>query len=156
MRRFFVYWLMIMLAGCAGLSGLSQKPEVSLAGIELAEFKLFEQRFKMKLRIQNPNDVDLMLNGLTFDVDLGGQPFAKGLPERAVTVPRLGEAILEVQATSNLASVLKQLRELKKNGRERVDYRLSGRVDVDGYGSIPFDRRGDVQMPSLHKDETQR
>jgi len=149
MRRFFAYWLVILLAGCAGLSGLSQKPEISLAGLELAEFKLFEQRFKMKLRIQNPNDADLRINGLTFDVDLGGQPFAKGLSERAVTVPRLGEAILDVQATSNLGSVLKQLRELKKRGRDRVDYRLSGRVDVDGYGSIPFDRRGDVQMPAL-------
>ena len=57
------------------------------------------------------------------------------------------EAILDVQATSNLGSVLKQLRELKKSGREHVDYRLSGRINVDGFGSIPFDRRGDVQIP---------
>ena len=81
MRCFFAYSLMILLAGCAGISGLSQKPEVSLAGLELAELKLFEQRFKMKLRIQNPNDVELKINGLTFDVDINGLPFAKGLSE---------------------------------------------------------------------------
>ena len=147
MRCFFAYSLMILLAGCAGISGLSQKPEVSLAGLELAEFKLLEQRFAMKLRIQNPNDVELKINGLSFDVELNELPFAKGLSDRAVTVPRMGEAILDVQATSNLGSVLKQLRELKKSGREHVDYRLSGRINVDGFGSIPFDRRGDVQIP---------
>lgn len=147
MRRLLAAWLMILLVGCAGLSGLSQKPEVTLAGLELAEFKLFEQRFRMKLRILNPNDTELKINGLSFDVDLNGLPFAKGLSDRAVTVPRMGEAVLDVQATSNLGSVLKQLRELRKSGRERVDYRLSGRINVDGFGSIPFERRGEVQIP---------
>lgn len=146
MRR--ALWILVFfLAACSGLGGLSQKPEISLAGLDLVELGLFEQRFVMKLRIRNPNDVDLPINGMTFDVELNGQAFAKGLSDRAVTVPRMGEALLEVKATSNLGSVLRQLRELQKGGRDRVDYRLFGRISLDGFGSIPFDRRGDLQMP---------
>lgn len=146
MRR--ALWVLVFfLAACSGLGGLSQKPEIGLASLELAEFGLFEQRFIMKLRIQNPNDVDLPINGMTFDVELNGQPFAKGLSDKAVTVPRMGEALLEVKATSNLGSVLRQLRELQKGGRDRADYRLFGRIGLDGLGSIPFDRRGDLPMP---------
>ncbi len=137
------------LAGCASLSGLTQKPEVTLAGLDLLELGLFEQRFALRLRVQNPNDVELPIRGLTFDVELNGQPFAKGLSDQAVVVPRFGEAVLEVKATSNLGSVLRQLRELRKSGRERVDYRMFGRITLDGLGSLPFERKGEIDTPQF-------
>jgi len=149
MKRLFCCLLLAVLAACAGLSGLSQKPEISLAGLDLLELGLFEQRFAFRLRIRNPNDVALPISGLTFAVDLNGQPFASGLSDKAVTVPRFGEAVLDVTATSNLGSVLRQLRELQKGGRERVDYRLSGRVMVDGLGALPFERKGEIEMPEI-------
>jgi hypothetical protein len=57
--------------------------------------------------------------------------------------------VLEVMATSTLGSALKQLRELQKGGRERVDYRIVGRLNVAGGVSLPFERRGDLQMPAV-------
>jgi LEA14-like dessication related protein len=139
--------LFCALAACSGLSGITQKPEISLAGIELVDFGLFEQRFKLGLRIQNPNDVALPIQGLSFDVELNGQHFAKGVSDQAVTVPRFGEAVLTVTATSNLGNVLRQLNELQKSGRQRADYRISGRLELAGVGNIPFERKGDVAMP---------
>lgn len=143
-RAGLIAFSLLLLAGCGGLA---QKPEVSLAGLDLVELGLFEQRFVMKLRIRNPNDSDLKIDGLFFDVELNGLHFAKGLSDKPVSVPRMGEALLEVRATSNLGSVLRQLRELQKGGRDRIDYRLSGRINIDGLGSIPFDRRDELQMP---------
>lgn len=141
-------WLLaFLLAACTGLGGLSQKPEVSLAGLDLIGLGLFEQRFLIRLRIENPNDVALPISGLVFDVELNGQPFARGLSDKAVTVPRRSEAILEVQATSDLGRVLGQIRELQKSGRDRVDYRMSGRLSLEGVGSLPFERKGDLSMP---------
>lgn len=148
MRR--VLWLLVLfVAACAGLGGLSQKPDISLAALDLLEMGVFEQRFVMTLRVQNPNDVDLPIRGMTFDIELNGQHFAKGLSDKAVTIPRMGEALLEVRATSNLGSVLRQLRELQKGGRERIDYRLYGQIALDGLGRLPFERKGDLQMPII-------
>lgn len=138
-----------LLSACAGLGGFSQKPEVSVAGLNLVQLGLFEQRFLLKLRIQNPNDVELPINGLNFEIELNGQAFIKGLSDKAVSVPRFGEAVLEVMATSTLGSTLKQLRDLQKGGRERVDYRIVGRINVSGLGNVPFERRGDLQMPAV-------
>jgi LEA14-like dessication related protein len=147
-RRFLlVAALCGALAACSGLSGITQKPEISLAGVELVDFGLFEQRFKLDLRIQNPNDVALPIRGLSFDVELNGQHFAKGVSDQAVTVPRFGEAVLAVTATSNLGNVLRQLNELQQSGRQRADYRIGGRLELAGVGSIPFERKGDVAMP---------
>ncbi len=139
----------VLLSACAGLGGLAQKPEVSLASLNLVQIGLFEQRFALKLRIQNPNDVELRINGLSFEIELNGRSFITGLSDRGVTIPRFGEALLEVTATSTLGSALKQLRELQKGGRERIDYRIAGRLNVSDIGTVPFERRGDLSLPTL-------
>ncbi len=61
----------------------------------------------------NPNDVEIPLTGLNFEVEVNGQPFARGVSNKPVTVPRLGEEILEVTAVSTLANVLRQITEWK-------------------------------------------
>ncbi|MCM8596951.1 LEA type 2 family protein [Accumulibacter sp.] len=146
MKRFLIVLCLVALGGCAGLGSLARKPEVSIAGLSLVQARLFEQRFALRLRISNPNDVDLPVNGLSFEVEINGQPFITGLSDKPVTVPRFGEAILEVMATSTAGSALKQLRELQKGGR--IDYRISGRLQLSGIGALPFERRGDLQLPA--------
>lgn len=148
MKRLLIVLCVAALGACAGLGSLARKPEVSIAGLSLVQARLFEQRFALRLRISNPNDVDLPINGLSFEVEINGQPFITGLSDRPVTVPRFGEATLEVMATSTAGSALKQLRELQKGGRERIDYRISGRLQLSGIGALPFERRGDLQLPA--------
>ena len=104
-----------LLAGCAPRL---QKPEISLAGIDLVGLGLFEQRFVLKLRIRNPNDVDLPVNALNFDVEFNARHFARGVSDKPVIIPRQGETILEVKTVSRLGDVLKPLRDAQKSGRE--------------------------------------
>ncbi len=47
------------------------------------EMRLLEQTFLMELRIQKPHGADLDINGLSFDLEINGQPFAAGSPTRA-------------------------------------------------------------------------
>lgn len=148
-RQFLLIAVAALLGACAHLGPLARKPEVSIAGLTLVHLGVFEQRFLLRLRVQNPNDIDLPINGLSFDIELNGQAFVKGLSDRAVTVRRFSEAVFEVMATSTLDSAVKQLRELPKGGRDRVDYRIIGRLNVSGIGSVPFERRGDLQMPTI-------
>lgn len=149
MKRTLLIASLACLVACANLAGFSRQPEVGVAGLQLLQLGLLEQRFALQLRIRNPNEVDLPIDGLDFAVDLNGQPFLKGSSNKAVTVPRWGEAVLEVMATSTLGNALKQLRELQKGGRERVDYRIAGRLGVAGVGTLPFERRGDLPLPLL-------
>ncbi|MBS1136863.1 MAG: Water Stress and Hypersensitive response domain protein [Proteobacteria bacterium] len=136
-----------LLWGCAALT--TQPPEVTLAGIDIVEMGLLEQRFAMKLRLQNPNDAGITITGLSFQVEVNGQTFAKGVSGQSVTVPRFGEAVLAVDAVSNLASVLRQISELSKGGREGVDYRIHGRLATGNFGSVPFESKGELRLPRL-------
>ena len=133
------------LGGCAGLRLGMQKPEVTVANIRLLDGNLLEQRFLLTLRVMNPNTSEIAIEGLTFKVDLNGQPFAKGVGNQPVVVPRLGEAMVDVTATTGLGGLLRQLKAFK--GREKVDYRISGRLVTGNFGGIDFDQTGEVELP---------
>lgn len=139
----------LAVAPLAACLGPRQAPEVSLAGIDIESLGLIEQRYLLRLRVRNPNDMDIPLTGLAFDLDLAGQPFGKGLSNQAVTIPRLGEAVVEVHLTSNLGQFLKQFRDGGRPNREGVDYRVRGQALVSGYGSFPFDSKGVIPFPRI-------
>jgi LEA14-like dessication related protein len=145
------FLLAALLAGCAPRL---QKPEISLAGIDLVGLGLVEQRFILKLRIRNPNDVDLPVNALNFDVELNGRHSARGVSDEPVIVPRQGETILEMKTVSRLGAILKPLRDAQRAGRDRVSYRVLGNVELEGFGRIPFDRSGDIPLSAPERFPT--
>lgn len=145
--RIFALVLALLLAACAPV--ISKPPAVTLAGVDLESIGLFEQRYVLQLRVTNPNDSDIPVEGVSFDIELNGMHFATGVSNAAVTVPRLGEALLEVKATSNLASFMRQLRDQRKDGRDGLDYRIKGNLRVPGHGALPFERKGELAFPEL-------
>jgi LEA14-like dessication related protein len=136
-----------ILGSCAGIK--VQPPYVTIAGIQILEAGLFEQRFTCKLRIQNPNDFEIHVTGVSFEVEINGQPFAKGVSNKSVTVPRLSEELAEVTAVSTLSSILRQIRELGKGEGKALSYRLKGQLATDSLGWLNFDESGTLEAPDL-------
>lgn len=137
----------LTLGGCATLPGSLTPPEVTLADLRLIDVGLFEQRFGLSLRVLNPNEVDIPVEGLSFTLELNGTDFASGVSNESVTIPRLGEALVDVQAVSSLTGLLHQLRRLSQ-GEQGIEYRIYGKLVTGGLlGSVPFDRRGEIEWP---------
>ncbi len=149
-RRLFAllsFLFVFILGSCAGLNVKS--PYVTIADIKVIEAGLFEQRFACKLRIQNPNDVELRLTGVSFEVEINGQPFAKGVSNQSLTVPRLSEEVLEVTAVSTLSNIVRQLKELCKGEGKALTYRLKGGFATDSRGWLNFDESGSLEAPDI-------
>jgi hypothetical protein len=77
----------LLLAACAGWPEGAQSPTVTLTDIRPLEFGLLEQRYLIRLRIQNPNAFDLPINGLSYQLEINDQPFARGVSNRLLNVP---------------------------------------------------------------------
>ena len=150
-RDFLLAGGALMLAACSALPIGLQAPKVSVADIRLAGGGLLEQRFRLTLRVHNPNDRDLPLDGLSFVLELNDLEFAQGASNRPVMLQRLGDTLVEVEGISNLATVLQQLQQTRPgpDGREAVGYRIHGRLVSGAMGSIPFDRRGEIALGDL-------
>lgn len=148
MRRILMLCCVLLLAGCAGLGNL-EKPQVSLAGLALDDFNLFEQRFRVTLRVTNPNDRSVTVDGVDFDLALNGEHFASGIGRDQVTLPRLGDALVTLKMTTNLSSLWKQIRTLQST-KKPLAYRMSGKLHAPWVpGGIPFDRKG--ELPALNE-----
>lgn len=139
--------LALLLAGCASLFWMGEKPNVEIVSIMPKEIRLLEQTFLMELRIQNPTDTDLDINGMAFELEINGQPFAKGVSNQSVKVERLSTKIVEVEAYTGLTSILRQLSEARKGSyASGFKYRLKGSIHTGAPSfRIPFDETGEFK-----------
>ena len=135
----------LLLPGCAGLK--LQTPSVTVVSMNIVEASLFEQRFTFKLRVQNPNDMDIPVTGMSFEIKLNDQPFAKGVSNKPVNLPRLSETVMEVTAISDLSGILRQLNELRKGNLSAVSYFIKGRLVTGSFAALHFENSGMIEMP---------
>lgn len=136
-----VFFAVPHLFGCAGtLHGEVEPPEVYLSDIAAVEIGLFEQRLQVDIRIVNPNDFNLEVTGLDFQLDVNGVRLARGLSNEEITVPRLGESVVSVRASTTLIDIVRQIANLGE--QQEMAYEITGRLHLGNasVGSVPFER----------------
>src|SRR5215831_5758939 len=108
---------------------------------------LMEQRFDVQLRIQNPNNFDLGINGVRFDIALNGKEFGTGMSGAKVTAPRFGSEVISGEVITGLGSMLRQAQQLSSGGM-KVQYRLKGQAFAESPGTftIPFEEIGAIDL----------
>jgi LEA14-like dessication related protein len=137
----------LALAGCAGIPRNLQTPEVSFVGLRAIEASVFEQTLEVRMKVRNPNDIELPVNGLDVDIELADEPFAHGVSARQFVVPARGEAEFDMVVTANAATAL-----LKIAGGDRkspdIDYRVKGKLStrIGMLRTIPFEETGTLPM----------
>lgn len=137
---------MLALPACSGLGTRTQPPSVTVSDVRMGTASVMEQQYFVKLRVQNPNDTEWKVNGVSFTLDLNGQPFAKGVGGEAVTVPRFGSAVMEVEAISGLSGILRQLSSLQGGkAAQGISYHIKGRLVTRNAGSLPFEDSGEFR-----------
>jgi LEA14-like dessication related protein len=151
--------LVLALAGCAGLGTQLESPRVSVVGIRALKADLFEQQLEVRLRVENPNALDIPVRGLDVNVELAEEPFAQGTSAREFTVPAHGEAEFDMLVTAHAATALLRIASAGREQREQVGYRLSGKLStrLGLLRSIPFEETGTLPLGELgsrkRKDE---
>ena len=140
---------LLILSGGQSLAGL-ESPEVSVSGINLNSFNLFEQEWGLTLRARNPNDRDLTLKSLDYEIFINGEKFARGLTGDSVTLPAMGDAQVTTTITTSLLSSLKQLQKIQQQQDKPLQYRLVGKARVAGVPlPLSFDKEGEMKLPAM-------
>jgi LEA14-like dessication related protein len=146
MQRLFVFLLALGLAACSSLPLNAVEPRVSVADVDIKSLGLFEQHFDVGLRVSNPNDFNLKIEALDFELEVNGRPFAKGLARSTTLIPALSSTTLRVDAIMQSKNLIEQIKTLPPvTLKEGVPYRIKGRVKTDKlFGWLPFDHTGVV------------
>lgn len=136
-----------LLTGCSHPFARVESPSVSVSQIHLVEAHVLEQRYLLRLRLQNPNSFALPISGMQYRLFINGAEFAHGVSSQAVHVPAYGERLVEVEMVSTLGALMNQLRRWPPGPEDTLRYRLAGEaglatrfrpVHFEYHGVFPF------------------
>ncbi len=136
---------LLLLAACAGMP--TEPVDVSLVNMSFEDAALFEQRVTLELRLRNPNDTALSVDGLRYALNINGQPFASGMGELSVTVPRLGETTVRVPGSVGTLDLVRQITAIPGTTAVAVD--LTGTVFLSPVGRLSFVKHDRVDLSTL-------
>src|SRR5690606_14679906 len=103
---------------------------------------------KVRLRVQNPNDRELPVKGLTARLEVDGEELASGVSAASFTVPAFGEAEFDMAMTAHVAAALVKLLSRREGSRDSIDYRVTGKLSLSSgwLRSIPFEESGTFNL----------
>ena len=138
-----------LLGGCSALAPKLESPQLSLVGIQMMSTDMFAQKFRVRVKVENPNDLELPVRGLDYKIILMGDSFADGVSSDRFVLPAKGEAEFDMVVTTNFVSSLGRLISRVGGGKlENLDYEIAGEVLLDkGFvKKIPFNHHGQVDI----------
>jgi LEA14-like dessication related protein len=88
------------------------------------------------------------VNGLDVDMELAGEPFARGESARQFVVPANGEAEFDMNVTANAMNALLKIAGDKSGA---VEYKLKGKLStkIGLLRTIPFEESGRMPVSDL-------
>ena len=136
--------LVLFVAACASIGSKFDAPQVSVESVRV--LRIVEQRaeISVKLKLVNPNDVELAVTGLEYAITLDGRLAASGRTTRVDTLPPHGEGTVEIAGRVDTGAVATAMMAL--SSQIPVQYTLAGQVTLQNGVSLPFSRKGDIAI----------
>ena len=148
-RLTFVAAWAVLLAACTSMGPKLEAPKLELVGVQMLSTDMFAQRFKVRVLVKNPNDLELPIKGLDYQIILMGDSFAEGVASNSFILPALGEAEFDMLVSTNFVSGFARLLSRVGGGKlENLEYEIVGKVYVEKgmIRKIPFNHRGTVDF----------
>ena len=101
MSKRFVNPLFLLIAavfavGCTTLGKDLIPPSLQVTGVQMMSSDMFAQRFKVRVLVTNPNDLELPVRGLDYQIILMGDSFAEGVSsfrQLAASMPKFESSV---------------------------------------------------------------
>ena len=146
--------LMLVLSGCSLLTAdykNLKEPKVALAGLNIKDLNPLRPSFLVRLKLDNPNDLDVSMDGADVALALNGQPVAQGISRSPLTLKKLGSSEMDVEVTANTLNAIQQLFLLQS--KPNLDYQVSGHLHLLNWlgslGQLPFNFSGSMDSKTI-------
>ncbi len=131
-RALSVLLLTLLLAGCAGLGPAIDPPRVSVDSVKSLPMADSGPRFRIVLRIANPNAQALDIAGISYGIALLERELVSGVTNQVPTIAGYTEEQVTIDAGVNLLEVLKLLGSLGRARSDALEYRFTAKIDFRG------------------------
>ena len=155
-----LFFFPVFIIGCAGIGKKTMNPRVTLADIQINEIKSLETAFRIQLRVLNPNDIPLEIEGIESDLKIDGRNFATGVNGDHHVIPAYGSVIVPITVYASVLDMVSSVVALvqgttPKNGEmQPLRYELSGHVRMGGSNimkkTVPFETKGELNFGAMN------
>ncbi len=155
--RVAAWWLASLLLTQTGCSLLTadyknmKEPKVSLAGLNIKDLNPLSPSFLVRLKVDNPNDLDVNLDGADVALALNGRPVAAGVSRSPLVLKKLGSSEMDVEVTANTMSAIQQFLILQT--QSNLDYQVTGNLIWNNWlgalGKLPLKFSGSMDKDTL-------
>lgn len=145
--------LVLALSACSGfgLGDVVQQPEVDVTDVKLLGTTLTGADLLFEFRVDNPNAVALVLDGIGYRLRLNGEPLLDGSRDQRTRIEANGRSVVELPLSIRFEDLYRVIRSFE--GRSKPDYALDAdfRFDVPVLGSVtvPVTRKGEIPIDRL-------
>lgn len=147
-KLWYIAWMIVSLTGCTFINSNIQPPQVTLESLQMLPPTGMTQRFNIGLRMANPNDRPLKIDGIAYTLALNGYKLVDGVGSDIPEVAPFSEVSFNVQASTNVFEAVRFINNfVGERGAEQLDYRLkadlavaglSRRLSVEEAGKVPL------------------
>jgi LEA14-like dessication related protein len=152
LHRLLLALSLFALSGCV-LDTLAhmESPTVNVTGVKLLGTSLAGADVLVQFRVDNPNDVALVLDGITYKLRLNGEPLLDGQFDKQVQIAASDRTAVELPVTIRFADLTRVVLTLqgKKNPEYALDADLRFAVPVLGEVTVPVTQTGKVPVDRL-------
>ena len=148
MQRGLCVCLALLLSSCALFDRTYEKPAVHLVKIEALSSRGLEQRFRVDLKIINPNSSGLSISGMSYTLKLNGEKVVKGVTGQISVLPAFSETTVQVEASTNILAGLRLISVLLDKPGRVLHYELETKLR-SGWWPVPITilESGDFSLP---------
>ena len=146
LARAFTLLVALTFSACASLMP-GDPPRVDVVGVMPLQGQGMELRMLVQLRVINPNDAPIDYDGVYVEMDVRGQRFASGVSDARGTVPRFGEAVINVPMTVPAFAMLRQALGVAQGDISTVQYAVSGKLSGPQWRNLRFSSDGEFKLP---------
>jgi LEA14-like dessication related protein len=115
-----------------------RKPEFSIVSIAIMQAELINTRFKVKVRIENPNPFPMTFSSFTYELYGHGRFWADGSEADVYTIPENGKAEEDLFLVMNFINMQRNLLD-QVIAMRNVRYRFTGKAEIGtGVEYLPF------------------
>lgn len=145
-----------LFSACANIPPIGLKsPSLSFSELSIKDISFSDIKFQVVVKADNPNDVDIPLSNLKFDLNLLGQAFATGQgASNNLTLARKVSSDVPINFTIPTVQLIDTVRKLKLSDLSALSYQLKGSANwgESTVFSIPFERNGNVEAFKKMRD----
>ena len=127
-----VLCLALFISGCASVMPDIDPPKVTVEKVESIPSESGAPRFKISLRVINPNTQSLDIAGISYGIEIMGQEVVSGVTNDVPVIEGYSEGVVTLDAGLQLFQVFRLLTSLGKSQGEALEYRFVAKIDFKG------------------------